>query len=504
MGVGRRGLLYLRRAIPSFRFKMDLRSKLLVDRLVFCPIAHFLNTLTMLTCWLVRRDHSPLQGDAEGRTIVICKFAGMGSIVNATGVIRVLRQYHAGAQIVFFTSRANRPLMQLIPDIDRCLYLDDRNPWRLAVSIAGALGALWRMRVDTYLDLEVYSSFSTIISALSLARNRLGLYNRSVSFRKYLFTHTLVFNLERSMREIYLNLAALASATVWEHHQRARSLMTPLRLLLPSKAQEETERLLAGLGIAPQRATVVNPHASELCLERRWSRESWQEFIHGYLTIHPTHQVLLVGAPAERGYTQEVLDGVIAAAPWLQGRVFNLAGKPSFAAYLHLLKVVGRMVTGDSGPYHFAIAMGARVVSLWGPVNPHHYAWKVEETTIRGHTYCSPCLRQVDTPPCRGVPHCMNLIAADVVLREAERRFFAPRHGYQHVEIEESDRPWILAQLRSVSCAGGLRGEQIAIAKYRVPAAADVPSSAAAGQHAIGAPLIDGEADRRLLEKRSV
>ena len=136
MGVGRRGLLYLRRAIPSFRFKMDLRSKLLVDRLVFCPIAHFLNTLTMLTCWLVRRDHSPLQGDAEGRTIVICKFAGMGSIVNATGVIRVLRQYHAGAQIVFFTSRANRPLMQLIPDIDRCLYLDDRNPWRLAVSIA--------------------------------------------------------------------------------------------------------------------------------------------------------------------------------------------------------------------------------------------------------------------------------------------------------------------------------------------------------------------------------
>ena len=98
--------------------------------------------------------------------------------------------------------------------------------------------------------------------------------------------------------------------------------------------------------------------------------------------------MLLVGV-CQRGYTQEVLDGVIAAAPWLQGRVFNLAGKPSFAAYLHLLKVVGRMVTGDSGPYHFAIAMGARVVSLWGPVNPHHYAWKVEETTIRGHTYAA-------------------------------------------------------------------------------------------------------------------
>ena len=200
--------------------------------------------------------------------------------------------------------------------------------------------------------------------------------------------------------------------------------MTPLRLLLPSKAQEETERLLAGLGIAPQRATVVNPHASELCLERRWSRESWQEFIHGYLTSPPDAPGVVGRHHDERGYTQEVLDGVIAAAPWLQGRVFNLAGKPSFAAYLHLLKVVGRMVTGDSGPYHFAIAMGARVVSLWGPVNPHHYAWKVEETTIRGpYLLRHPCLRQVDALPCRGVPHCMNLIAADVVLREAERRF---------------------------------------------------------------------------------
>ncbi len=65
------------------------------------------------------------------------------------------------------------------------------------------------MRPDVYIDLEIYSNFSTLVTLFSCSKNRISFYLRSSSFRMGIYTHMMFFNSEVQISEVYLQIARL-------------------------------------------------------------------------------------------------------------------------------------------------------------------------------------------------------------------------------------------------------------------------------------------------------
>jgi len=200
---------------------MGTRDKVRLDRLVATPSAWALNLAARSLGRVLQRSHAT--DPASVKTIVVAKLLGMGSIIQATPLLLALKRAYPSARLCFLTLAANRPLVERLASVDQGLYLDDRNARRFTADTLAALRTFVRGGIDLYFDLEVYSAASSCLSLLSLARNRFGLYRHSAGFKRGLFTHLLYFNVNMPIRQIYLQLLAMAgtnktkllSANIW-------------------------------------------------------------------------------------------------------------------------------------------------------------------------------------------------------------------------------------------------------------------------------------------------
>ena len=265
---------------------MKLRSKILVDRLVGLPLAGVLNLAARGLGRLLHRDHTISRENV--RTIVVSKYIGMGSILQATPLIRSLRATFPEAELIFVTGVTCRRLVERIEHIDRIITVDDRGIFRLARTSLRTIVQLMRSRVDLYFDLEVYSAYASIIALMSLARNRLGFYRESAQHKRGNYTHLMYFNPRSPIRYIYLQLGRLSGCEPVE----------PDRLGTIRVDVEDRRECLAKLsdaGLSGLPYIVVNPNASDLLIERRWPMERFVELIEGLLA-RDRMAVVLTGA----------------------------------------------------------------------------------------------------------------------------------------------------------------------------------------------------------------
>ena len=388
---------------------MNARTKVRVDRLVGGPLAWGLNFAARALGKTLHRNHSVARDDVS--SIVIAKYVGLGSIVEATPLIRTLRSGFPKARIFFVTGISCRPLVERLEFVDAIVTIDDRNIFRATISSLAAIVTLIRVRVDLYFDLELYSAYGSIMALLSLTRNRLGFYRESAERKVGIYTHLVYFNTRCPIRHIYLQLARAVGCAPVEPDRLGK-------LRVDDADRREVASLLAARGVRPHPYLVVNPNASDLMIERRWPIERFAALI-SQLATQPNLPVLLIGSPSERAYVARV----VALIPGGESeRVQNLAGALSLGALLALLERARCLITNDTGPMHMAWALGVPTVCLFGPVDPNHYGWSGANVEIVYHqVYCSPCLHETDEPPCRGDNVCMQRIEVEPVLAALRR-----------------------------------------------------------------------------------
>jgi heptosyltransferase-2 len=101
-------------------------------------------------------------------------------------------------------------------------------------------------------------------------------------------------------------------------------------------------------------------------------------------------------------------------------RIINLAEKPVTVGELKALFALADLViTNDTGPRHIAVALGRKVIALFGPNDP---AWTEtgceNEIKIVGKAPCAPCAK----PVCKEKKHlCMEAITVEMVCSAAEK-----------------------------------------------------------------------------------
>jgi len=165
---------------------------------------------------------------------------------------------------------------------------------------------------------------------------------------------------------------------------------------------------------------LVNPNASELLVQRRWSPEQFALLIIELEKKWPDCIILITGSPAEFEYVANIQKSADVRC------AFNFAGQVKFAELPALYDLSDVMVTNDSGPGHFSSVTSLHTVVLFGPETPLLYGSLGKSIPITANLACSPCVSAANhrkTPCVDNV--CMQAISVDQVLEKIEVQYKA-------------------------------------------------------------------------------
>ncbi len=367
---------------------MNIRTQLFIDKIVAKPLAHILNIFVRIVGKILAIDHNL---NKEFKTIAICKFKGMGSIIQATPMIFALKNRFPNSKIIFISSKSNQSFLKKITWIDAVVCVDESSFFKFITSNVKALLYLIKNRPEVIFDLEIYSNYSTLFTLFTFSKNRIGFYLRSSSYKMGIYTHMMFFNPRVPISEVYLQLAKTIGCDTDGAH-----------LFSLSENESDAEK-------ASDKYIIINPNASDLRLERRWNKSNFIELIELILINYPDLEVLLIGSANEKEYTDEIFSKI------KNQRLKNLAGKTSIDELTKLIANAALMISNDTGPMHIAFCTKTPIICLFGPCSPDQYGMSEFAHIIYKNAYCSPCVHDFEIPPCKGDNVCMKLISTKEV-----------------------------------------------------------------------------------------
>ena len=378
---------------------MTVDDKQRLDRLLGAWLLVVLRPLAQLAGKLMRRDHA----SAPRGEIVFVKLMGGGSLLIALPALLGVRRRFPDRTLTLVCGSPVAPFAELIGIFDRIERVEDRGGvLALIASAARILAALVRRRVDTIVDLEVYSQLTTVFSLLTLARNRIGFYVESTYWRRNVQTHLVFFNRARGVFHFYAAAVRLLGAH-------------------PATRAEVRAHLLERVGGAPSHEAgeylAVGAGCSDFASVRLLAPAEWRAYAQARRAELAGKRWVFLGAAADRATSEEVasaLSGVFGADFAFE----NLCGELTLAESLARIAGARRFLGIDSALIHAARALGVPSASFFGPTDPATLLEPVEGYTEEVHyrpPICSPCLHVAQVPPCKGQNVCMRLFTSDRV-----------------------------------------------------------------------------------------
>lgn len=386
-----------------------------IDRHFGVPLC-FLLTLARRPLALLPRKDLP-----RPRRILFIELSEMGSTILADPAMRKARRQFE-AELFFVIFARNRESLDLLATVpaENVFTLRESNLARLAVDTCRFL--LWcrQRRIDTVVDLELFSRFTALLTGLSGAANRLGFhpfFNEGL-YRGSLLTHRVAYNPHLHISKNFVALInGLASGPAELPLSKTRVTDEETQLQRPTFAPAALDAMRAriakevpGYEARAHRLLLVNPNASELLVQRRWMPERYVELIRRLLGEYEDLHILLTGAPSERAEAE------VMRAQVNHPRCHNLAGLLRLGELPLLYAVSSCLVTNDSGPGHFAAVTTLPTVVLFGPETPSLYAPLGNTHCLFAGLACSPCVSAANhrKTACRDNA-CMRAISVDEV-----------------------------------------------------------------------------------------
>ena len=357
--------------------------------------------------------------------IVVCKLKGMGSIVQASALLATLRKNYPTAEIIFVSTEANKSILNFYGDqINGTVLIQDNSIFQLIKSSISALWKLWKFRPQVYIDIEVYSNYSSLLCTLSAASNRFGYYKSDKNYRSGLYTHLMYYNIKAPLSEIYLQMARILPIKEVDHEL--------IPLILSDEIQSDSIRKLREFNpkIEPFNYLVINPNASDLRLERRWPADNFIQLIQEIRVLEPEMFLVLIGNKQEANYVNE-----IAKHFQQDNRVIDSSGRLKLDELIAVMNNAKGIITNDTGPLHLALALRKKTIGLFGPCAPDQYGQMQTCIPVYTNVYCSPCVHEFINPPCAGDNQCMKRINVSMVINAWKKLMEEQADNYVHFDI---------------------------------------------------------------------
>lgn len=308
------------------------------------------------------------------RTLFI-ELSEMGSALIVDPALRKLRDA-GGATLFFAIFGSNRKSLEILNTVppENVFAMRSENLWVLTLDVFRFIGWCRKNKISTVIDLELFSRFTALLTAMSGARSRIGFasVHDEGLYRGNFINFPVRYNAHVHVAVNFLSLVNTALG----HHTGpyptyavdpgevtlAKAVVAPAK---QDVVREKIQRLFPGY--AGQKVFLLNVNASDLLPQRKWLPERFAEIARQFLSEHPDWLVLATGAKPEFDYVQRVVDEV--AHP----HCLNTAGIFSFEELVPLYSLSTFMLTNDSGPAHFASVTDLKVFVIFGPETPALY-----------------------------------------------------------------------------------------------------------------------------------
>ena len=411
---------------------ISVRAMRSIDYWVGVPLTF---CLSLLHC-LVRPFRKPLPGPP--RSVCFIELSEAGSTVLAYSAVKRLQARFPEARLYWLIFRPHAPGLALLDAIapDRLLTIRTDGFVPFVLDTWRVLVCMWRLRMDTVIDLELFSRFTSILSLLSGAGRRVGFHNgcNEGLYRGDHLTHRVAYNPHLHISQSFHALVDALAEPDTARTPTVRKELPRHEVQLPSlrptdDARENGRHILRTVfpDLDPLRHKIVllNPNAGALPL-RAWPVGRYAE-IAGRLVRH--NGDLLVGVV---GLPEAAPEADAIAAEVQDPRCASLVGRThTFGDLIDLFHVSALLLTNDSGPAHFAAVTGLKVVAFFGPETPHLYGPLGEGnvTCLHAGVCCSPCLSAYNhrRSPCNDNV-CLQRISVDQAWDAVAPWLPEPRH----------------------------------------------------------------------------
>lgn len=342
----------------------------------------------------------------------------VGDVVMATPALRAVRTQFPHAEILGVMRPYVADVLAGTTLIDRPVLYDPRssNP---ALHSRALVRQLRAAAPDTVL-LLTNSLRTGTLAWLSGARRRVGFAR---DLRGWLLTDRVLpkpRSTPHPVMDEYLRLTAHLGCPVPANPK--------LELAVLPEDQRQLEAFWQTAAPASGSRNTLNETRNYVCLNtggafgaaKNWPKESFVGLAR-WIATTLGWQVLVVCGPAERDDARWI------AAQAGHPDVFSLAEAPlSLGLTKAAIGAARLLVTTDSGPRHFAAALGTPVVTLFGPT---HIAWSETRYAASEHVQlkldCGPC-QQRNCP--LGHHRCMRDLSVDQVAAAIQRLLNPPSH----------------------------------------------------------------------------
>ena len=367
------------------------------------------------------------KGPGEPRKLLFIELSEMGSAILVDPAMRNAQA--RGAEIFFLIFKSNRASLTLLNTVkpENIFTIDSSSLGGLIKDTLKFLLVARKHRIDTVIDLELFSRFTALLTGLCGARRRVGyhIFHGEGLWRGFMLTRKVHYNPHIHITKNFLSLIHAAFAKEIEvpfskihiADSEVRLEQAVIDPVVMNKLSERIEKLCASFGIqfkqGTQRLILVNPNASDLLPQRRWAQQRFSELIQGLNQLYPKDLILITGSPSEFDYVEKV------RAVANVKNALNFAGQVSFAELPPLYTLSDVMVTNDSGPGHFSAVTPLRTVVLFGPETPALYGSVGKSIAITANLACSPCVSAANhrKTPCHDNV-CMQAITVPQVIEK--------------------------------------------------------------------------------------
>ncbi|MBT8549669.1 glycosyltransferase family 9 protein [Polynucleobacter paneuropaeus] len=405
---------------------MSVNTMRAIDHWVGVPLCALVSPLVAL----VDRIKSLFTPTLEApKKLLFIELSEMGSAILVDPAMRNAQA--RGAELFFLIFKSNRASLSLLNTVkpENIFTIDSSS---LGGLIKDTLRFLWIARchkIDTVIDLELFSRFTALLTGLCGAQRRVGyhIFHGEGLWRGTMLTRKVHYNPHIHITKNFLSLIHAAYAKEIEvPFSKIQILDSEVRLeqaiidtQVKNAVLERIVKLASSAGIpfahGRQRLILINPNASDLLPQRRWAQARFSELIQSIAKRYPDDLILITGSPAEIAYVETVRSVANVA------HALNFAGQVSFSELPALYTLSDVMVTNDSGPGHFSAVTPLRTIVLFGPETPALYGSLGNSISITANLACSPCVSAANhrKTPCHN-NICMQAISVKQVMEKVE------------------------------------------------------------------------------------
>ncbi len=329
----------------------------------------------------------------------------VGDAVMATPALRCLRQNYPNAEIIGLVRPHVREVVAGAPWFDDIIEYDPHARPRTTPGLWATAMILRRRRPDLAV-LLTHSLRSAILARLTGAPRRVAMTRGDQAF---LLTDAIPWPRERGKR-IPVPKVRLYNGIM--RYLECDGCDDQTQQLHFSREQDERVReLMAAKGADPADPLICMVPGAAFGVSKQWFPDRFAK-VADRLAREGSASVAIIASPRELPLAREIA-GMMDTPP-----VIFEEGEMDLGLLKPLVARSSLMITNDTGPRHYAVALDVPVVAIMGSTDPRNTESDYEKTVICRHDVpCGPCHRR----RCPLAEHrCMDLVTVDEVSDAAE------------------------------------------------------------------------------------